>query len=96
MVKNPLSNVGDVRDVGSIPGSGRSPGEGNVNSLQYSRLENPLDRGVRQFMVQRVAQSLTRLEPLSTQHVSYSFACATQKMLISYLLRSMTLENMKK
>ena len=96
MVKNPLSNVGDVRDVGSIPGSGRSPGEGNVSSLQYSRLENPMDRGVRQVMVQRVAQSHTRLEPLSTQYVSYSFACPTQKMLISYLLRSMTLENIKK
>ena len=44
MVKNSLANAGDVRDVGSIPGSERSPGEGNGNPLQYSRLENPMDR----------------------------------------------------
>ena len=42
MVKNPLANAGDIRDVGSIPGSGRSPGEGNGNPLQYSCLENPM------------------------------------------------------
>ena len=46
MVKNSLANAGDVRDVGSIPGSERSPGEGNGNPLQYSRLENPMDRRV--------------------------------------------------
>ena len=45
MVKNPLANAGDARDVGSIPGSERSPGEGNGNPLQYSCLENPMDRG---------------------------------------------------
>ena len=45
MVKNPTANAGDVRDPGSIPGSGRSPGEGNGNLLQYSCLENPMDRG---------------------------------------------------
>ena len=44
-MKNPPANVGDVRDVGSIPGSGRSPGEGNGNPLQYSCLESPTDRG---------------------------------------------------
>ena len=43
MVKNPLANEGDIRDVGSIPGSGRSPGEGNGNPLQYSCLENSMD-----------------------------------------------------
>ena len=41
MVKNPPANAGDVRDAGSIPGSGRSPGEGNGNPLQYSCLGNP-------------------------------------------------------
>ena len=46
VVNNPPANAGDARDVGSIPGSGRSPGEGNGNLLQYSRLENPMDRGV--------------------------------------------------
>ena len=45
MVKNLPANAGDVRDMDSIPGSGRSPGEGNGNSLQYSCLENPIDRG---------------------------------------------------
>ena len=50
MVKNPPANAGDVRDEGSIPGSGRSPGEGN-NTLQYSCLKNPMDRGARQATI---------------------------------------------
>ena len=41
VIKNPPANARDVRDTGSIPGSGRSPGEGNGNPLQYSCLENP-------------------------------------------------------
>ena len=45
VVKNPPMNPGDTRDVGSIPGLGRSPGEGNGNPLQYSCLQNPIDRG---------------------------------------------------
>ena len=45
VVKNPPANAGDIRDVGSIPGSGRSPGGGLGNPLQYSCLENPMDRG---------------------------------------------------
>ena len=44
VVKNPPANLGDTGDVGSIPGSGRFPGEGNSNPLQYSCLENPMDR----------------------------------------------------
>ena len=44
MVKNMTANAGDLRDVGLIPGLGRSPGEGNGNLLQYSSLENPMDR----------------------------------------------------
>ena len=43
--KKPASNGGDIRDVGSIPGSGRSPGGGHSDPLQYSCLENPMDRG---------------------------------------------------
>ena len=46
VVKNPPASAGDVRDMGSIPGLGRSPGEGNGNPLQYSCLENTMDRGV--------------------------------------------------
>ena len=45
VVKNPLANAGDLRDVGSKPESGRSPGRGHSNPLQYSWLENPMDRG---------------------------------------------------
>ena len=45
MVKNLPANAGDTEDTGSIPRSGRSPGEGNGNPLQYSCLENPMDRG---------------------------------------------------
>ena len=45
VVKNPPANAGDVRDVGLIPGLGRSPGGGHGNPLQYSSLENPMDRG---------------------------------------------------
>ena len=45
MVKNPPANAGDARDAGSVPGSGRSPGEGDDKLLQYSCLENPVNRG---------------------------------------------------
>ena len=44
-MKNPHANVGDMRDTGSIPGLGRSPGRGYGNPFQYSCLENPMDRG---------------------------------------------------
>jgi len=44
VVKDLPANAGDIRNVGSIPGSGRSPGEGNGNPLQYSCLEDPVDR----------------------------------------------------
>ena len=44
-VKNPPADAGDARDAGLIPGSGRSPGGGHGNPLQYSCLENPMDRG---------------------------------------------------
>ena len=46
VVKNLPDNVGDARDAGSIPGLGRSPGGGHGNPLQYSCLENPMDKGV--------------------------------------------------
>ena len=57
VVKNPPANAGDARDTGSIPGSGRSPGGGHGNPLQYSSLENPMDRGAWWATVQRVTQS---------------------------------------
>ena len=61
MVKNLPANAGDVRDVGLIPGSGRSPAEGNGYPLQYSCLENPTDRGAWRATVPGVAKSQTRL-----------------------------------
>ena len=62
MVKNPLANAGDVTDSDSIPGSGRSLGAGHGNTLQYSCLENLMDRGAWQTMVHKVTESWTRLK----------------------------------
>ena len=59
VVKNLPANAGDVRDLGSIPGMGRSPGEGNGTPLQYSCLENPMDGGAWRATVHRVAKSWT-------------------------------------
>ena len=59
MVKSPAANAGDIRDAGSIPWSGRSLGEGRGNPLQYSCLENPMDRGAWRVTVHGVAKSRT-------------------------------------
>ena len=59
VVKNPSANAGDTRNTSSIPGSGRSPGEGNGNPLQYSCLENPMDGGAWRATVHGVAKSQT-------------------------------------
>ena len=59
MVKNPPINAGDIRDMGSIPGSGRFPGGGHGNPLQYSYLENLLDRGAWQAIVHGVLEADT-------------------------------------
>ena len=58
---NPLANAGDTRDVSSIPGSGRSPEVGNGNSLQYFRLENPMDGGAWRGTVHGVTKSWAEL-----------------------------------
>ena len=58
VVKNPPANAGDV-EVGSVPGLGRSPAEGHGNPLQYSFLENPMDRGAWWAALHRVAQIWT-------------------------------------
>ena len=59
VVKNLIAHSGDIRDLGSIPGLGKSPGGGHGNPLQYSCLENPMDRGVWQAAVYGVAKSWT-------------------------------------
>ena len=63
VVKNPPANAADM---GSIPGSGRSPGEGNGNPLQYSCLENPMDREPWKAAVRGVAKSETQLGDRTT------------------------------
>ena len=67
VVKNPPASARDIRNLGSIPGSGRSPREGLGNPLQYSCLENPKDRGARRAIVHWVAKSWTGLKQVSTQ-----------------------------
>ena len=57
VVKNSPANPGDMRDAGSVPELGRSPGGGNSNPLQYSCLENSMDRGAWCATVHRVAKS---------------------------------------
>ena len=61
VVKNLPANAGGITDVGLSPGLGRSPGRGHGNPLQYSCLENPIDRGVWWAAVHRVKKSQTRL-----------------------------------
>ena len=67
VVKNVPANAGDARDASLIPASGRSPGEGNGNSLQYSCLENPLDRGAWRATVHRVTKNWKGLKRINMQ-----------------------------
>ena len=67
VVKSPLAIAGDIRDRGLSPRSGRSPGGGHGNPLQYSCLENPVDRGACWAIVHGVTKSLTRLKRLGTR-----------------------------
>ena len=60
VIKNPPAKAGDTRDMGSIPGWGRSPGGGNGNPLQHSCLENSMDRGAWRATVHGVAKELNR------------------------------------
>ena len=74
MVKNLLANVGDKRDVGSIPGSGRSSRGGNGTPLQYSCLGNPMDRGAWQATVHGV-QRLRHDLATKQQQYTYVYVC---------------------
>jgi len=74
VVKNPPASVGDIRDMGSILKLGRSPGVGNGNPLQYSCLENPMDRRAWGPTVHRVAEESDRTEQLTNNFVWRSSA----------------------
>ena len=78
-VKNSPANAGDVRDVGSIPGLGRSTGGGHGNLLQYSCQENPLDKGAGRFQpteLQRVRHNWSNLAPTQCLHILHVPKCA--------------------
>ena len=81
VVKSLSANAGDVREAGSVPGSGRSPGGRHSNPLQYSCLENPMDRGAWQATVHGITQSWTRLKQFSTHtleryiYTGYTLEC---------------------
>ena len=62
VVKNLSANAEGIKDAGSIPGLGRSSGGGHGNPLQYSRLENPIDRGAWRATVHRVPHSRMQLK----------------------------------
>ena len=68
MVKNLPANAGDVRDVGSIPGTGRSPGEGDGNPFQYSCLGNSMDREAWQTTIHGVTNSQMQLSTHRPAH----------------------------
>ena len=73
MVMNPPANAGDVRDVVSTPGLGRSPGGGHGNPLQYSYLENPLARGTWWAIANRVCEFASTSANDSIEHSSHIF-----------------------
>ena len=90
-VKNPPANAGHGRDMGSIPGSGRSPGGEPSNPLQYSCLENPTDRGAWRAIVHRVTKSQMRLKLLS-MHISLLDLCNIDAIYftLTYFVSSIT------
>ena len=73
--------------MGSVPGLGRSPGEGNSNPLQYSCLENPMDRGVWQATVHGVANTQTQLKQLSTWVVELQDKVVTGRIYLQVLVK---------
>ena len=79
VVQNLPASAGDIRDMGSIPGSERPPREGNGYPLQYSCLENHMDRGTWRATVCKVTKRWTQLKPLSrhiiTEDLVYNKDC---------------------
>jgi len=88
VVKNPPANAGDIRDVALIPGWGRSPGGRHGSPLQYSCLENPIDRGAWRATVHGVAKSQTQLKQLSMHADTYILATPCVMWDLSFPTRS--------
>ena len=86
VVKNLSASVGDVRDSGLTPGSGRSSGGGHGNLLRYSCLKNPMDRGTWQASVYGVAESRTRRKWLSTAQKNVCLITECQGVIV-YMFR---------
>ena len=89
MVKNQPENVGDVTDMGSVPGSGRPPGGGHGNPAQYSCLENPTDRGAWGATVHWVEKSQTRL---SDEHLNLTATSSRVTSQVSGYINSVETE----
>ena len=83
--KNPTANTGDIGDVGLIPGSGRSLGEGNGNPLQYSCLENSMDRGSWWATVHGVLKNQTQLSNYTHTHTHTHAHAHTHNWIISLI-----------
>ena len=79
VIKNPPANAGDATEVGSIPGSGRSPGGGHGNPLQDSCLGNPMDRGAWRATVHGVAKSWTGLSNRTHTHTHFYLRAVVQE-----------------
>ena len=91
VVKNLPANAGDIRDPGSIPGLGKSPGGGHDNPLQHSCLENPMDRGTWQAIVPRVTKSQTRLKQLSMHINGYKVSSQGNETVLKLIVMVMQL-----
>ena len=89
--KNLPASAGDVRNTGSVPGLGRSPGEGCGNQLQHSFLENPVQRGAWRATVCRVAKSQTRLSSHRVDSKGDSCIPYSQFILLKSYIRMMHL-----
>ena len=95
VVKNPPANAGDTKDMGSILGLRRYPGEGSGNPLQYSCLENPMNRGTWLAVVHRVTDSQTRQRRLSTHTCIGVHQGKWKSLWVYYTLTYITRENAK-
>ena len=89
VVNNPPANAGDARDMGLIPASGRSLGEGHGNLFQYSYLENPMDRGAWRATVHRIIKSWTWLKWLSKHAWSNFYENSNEKALNWWVWRDL-------